>query len=118
MADEVLSDERAKGIRRLLYVILAFTVVLVLLAVPLLLGDYEVYGVIVVVVAVVLAGSSGLALRAIRDRAANARRLSVVTGVLLVVLSVPLMPIWVGLLTVVGGIGLLVVVLAPEREDA
>ena len=114
---EPISDDRARGIRRLLLVTLAFAVVLVLLAVPLLLGSYQVYAVIVLGVAAVLGGLGLLTLRAVRDRAPGARRLSILTGVLMVVLSVPLMPIWVGLLTVVAGIGLLVVTLAPEREE-
>ena len=116
MADETISADRARSIRRLLYVVLAFAVVLVVIAIPLLLGDYERYGTIVLVVAVVLGGTGGLALRAIRAGAANARRLVLTTGVLTVVLSVPLIPIWLGLLTVIAGIGLLVVTLAPERE--
>ena len=117
MAEELLSEDRATGIRRLLIVTLALVAVLVLLSVPLLLGDYVIYGGIVLVSAAVLGVAGYLALRAVQDRQPEARRLSIVTGVLLCVLSVPLMPIWVGLITVVAGIGLLVVVFAPEREE-
>ena len=114
--DPTLSADRARSIGRLLYVVLAFAVVLVVIAIALLLGDYERYGVIVLVIAVVLGGLGGLSLRAVRAGAANARRLVIATGVVTVVLSVPLVPIWLGLLTVITGIGLLVVTLAPERE--
>lgn len=116
MADELLSDDRATGIRRLLLVDLVLAAILVLLSVPLLFGDYEVYGGIVLGVAVVLGVAGTLALRAVQDRRPQARRLSLVTGGLLCLLSIPLMPIWIGLITVVAGIGLLVVVLAPERD--
>ena len=111
-----ISDERAKGIGRLLYVVLGFAVVLLLLALPLIFGDYVEYGVIVLGVAVVLGVLGGLALRSVRGRTDPARRLCIVTGVATIVLSVPLIPIWIGLLTAVTGVGLLVVTLAPERE--
>jgi hypothetical protein len=108
---------RLKPLGRLLVVAIALGAVLALLSLPLILGDYERYGVIVAVVGVVLLGSGGLAVRAIRARDASARKLAIITGVLQIVLSLPLMPIWIGLLTVISGIGLLVVVFAPEREE-
>lgn len=116
MAGETLSDDRARSIRRLLLVDLVFAVVLVLLAIPLVVGDYARYGAIVLGIAVVLGALGYLALRAVREQQPRARRLSIITGILLVVLSIPLMPIWIGLLTVVAGIGLLVTVFAPERD--
>jgi hypothetical protein len=54
-------------------------------------------------------------MRALSDRSPSARRACILTGVLLLLLSVPLVPIWIGLLTAVTGIGVLVVVLAPEH---
>ena len=116
MSTEFLTDDRATGIRRLLYVTLGFAVLLVLLALPLVLGDYQRYGLIVALIGVVLGASAGLALRAVLRRADSAKRLCVLTGALTILLSVPLIPIWIGLLTVVTGIGTLVVVLAPERD--
>lgn len=116
MSEQILSEDRAKGIRRLLYVILAITVVLLLLGLPLVFGSYVRYGIIVIAVAVVLGVLSGLALQAVRAGTEKARPLSIVTGVATLVLSVPLIPIWIGLLTAVTGIGLLVVTVAPERE--
>ncbi|WP_395659598.1 hypothetical protein [Nocardioides sp.] len=113
---EAISDERARGIGRLLAVTLAFAVVLAVIGAALALGEYRVYGLIVVGIAVVLGVLGGLTLRATRAREGTARRLSIATGVAMVVLSVPLMPIWIGLLTVVAGIGLLVVTVAPERD--
>ena len=114
--EEFLTDARAKGIRRLLYVVLGFAAVLVFLGLPLVFGSYLRYGVIVLAIAVVLSVVGGLALQATRTGAETAKRLTVITGVLTIVLSVPLIPIWIGLLTAVTGIGLLVVTVAPERE--
>jgi hypothetical protein len=114
--EEFLTPERAKGIRRLLYVVLGFAVVLVVLGLPLVFGSYLRYGVIVLAVAVVLAVLGGLALQATRTGAATAKRLCVITGVATLVLSVPLVPIWIGLLTAVTGIGLLVVTVSPDKE--
>jgi hypothetical protein len=114
--EEFLTDDRVKGVRRLLYVTLGFAVVLVLLALPLLFGSYVRYGLIVLLIAGILATVSGLALRAVAQRADSAKRLIILTGVVTILLSVPLIPIWMGLLTAITGIGTLVVVLAPERE--
>ena len=118
MSDVEVSDERAKGIRRLLYVVLGFAVVLLLLSLPLIFGDYVQYGVIVLAIAVVLGVLGWLAFRAVRARTGPARRLCLLTGVATIVLSVPLIPIWIGLLTAITGVGLLVVLLAPEREPS
>jgi hypothetical protein len=102
---------------RLLLVVLVLAVVCLLIALPLLLGGYGRYGAIVVGVAVVLGALAGVSLRLVRRREPAARRLSMVTGVATVVLSVPLMPVWVGLLTAVAGIGVMVVTVAPERTE-
>ncbi|GAA4753784.1 hypothetical protein GCM10023350_43870 [Nocardioides endophyticus] len=114
--EEFLTADRAKSIRRLLYVVLGFAAVLVFLGLPLVFGSYLRYGVIVLCIALVLSVVGGLALQATRTGAETAKRLCIVTGVLTLVLSVPLIPIWIGLLTAVTGIGLLVVTVAPDRE--
>jgi hypothetical protein len=113
---EEISADRARGIRVLVIVTLGFALVLLVLAILFLLHGSGAYGAIVLAIAVVLGALGLLTLRAVRDRAPQARRLAITTGVLLVVLSIPLMPILVGMLTVLAGIGLLVVVLAPERH--
>ena len=116
MADVVISEEKAKGIRRLLLVTLGFAAILVLCAALLLGNDYGRYALVVVLVAAALGGSAWVSMRALGEQRHHARRACIVTGVLLVVLSVPLIPIWIGLLTAVTGIGVLVVVLAPEHD--
>ena len=114
----LISEERAKGIRRLLYVGLGFTVLVALSGVLLLVNDFGRYGVVVLVVAAALGGSGYVGIRALRDDLTTSRRVCILVGVLFMVLSVPLIPIWIGLLTGLTGIGLLIVVLAPEHEDA
>ena len=116
MTELVLTEDSARGVRRLLMVNLGFAAVLVALAMPLVAGSYRVYGTILLGIAVVLGVVGYLALRAVRERRPVARQLCIMTGILLLVLSVPLMPIWIGLLTVVTGIGLLFVTLSAERE--
>lgn len=113
--DPTISDDRARSMGRLLLVVLVLAVVCLPIALPLLVGGYARYGAIVVAVAVVLGALAGVSLRLVRDRRPLARRLSIVTGVVTVVLSVPLMPVWIGLLTAVAGIGVMVVTVAPER---
>jgi len=115
MPDEFLTPGRVKPLGRLLAITVAFGVVLVLMSLPQLFGDFERYGAIVLGIGVVFAALGGLALRAVRAHDDRARLLAIVTGVLLVVCSVPLVVIWVGLLTAITGVGLLVIAFAPER---
>jgi hypothetical protein len=116
ITEEPISADRARGMTRMLYLTLGVGVALVLLGLGLVAKSNPVYGAIVVGIAVVVGACGVLALRMLQTGAPPARRWSIATGVLLVVLSVPLIPIWVGLLTAVFGIGLLVVVVAPEKE--
>ena len=112
------TEARAKAVGRLLIAVLVLAGVLVVLGVPLVLGDYRVYGSVVLAIAVVLAVLGWLSLRAARERRPVAHRLSIMTGVATIVLSIPLIPIWIGMITVIAGIGVLVMVVAPERDDA
>jgi hypothetical protein len=117
MAEAVLiSAERAKGIRRLVLVGLGLAGVVAVSGVLLVANDYGRYGLVVLVVAAALGGSGYVALRALRDLPPTARRSCILAGVLFLVLSLPLVPIWIGLLTAITGVGMLVVVLAPEHE--
>lgn len=118
MSTEFLTPGRVKPLGRLLVVAVVLGALLVLASLPLIFGSYLQYGVLVLVVGVVIGVSGGLAVSAVRARRDSARRLSILTGVLLTVLSVLLIPIWIGMLTVVAGIGILVVTFAREREDA
>lgn len=116
MVDEFLTADRAKTLTRLLYVELAFALVVALLALPGILGEFEKYVVTLLVIAVVLGAVGGAALHAVRTRRGSARRLCIATAVVLILASLPLVAILVGLLTAVLGVGILVVTFAPERE--
>ena len=116
MVEEFLTPDRAKTLTRLLYVELAFALVVLGLALPGIVGDFEKYVITLTVIAVLLGGVGGAALQAIRHRRDSARKLCIATGVVLLVTSFPLVVILVGLLTAVLGIGILVVTFAPERE--
>lgn len=118
MTVPVLSESRARALRRLMLLTVAFGVVLVVGAVPLAVNDYAVYAAVVGVVGLVYIGSAALTLRSLPARDVGARRLGILTGVLLLLLSVPLITIWVGLLTAVAGVGVLFVLSAPDREGA
>jgi hypothetical protein len=114
---EFLSDDRAKVLRRLLYAVLALAGLLVLLGLLFLGGGDASGGTVVLAIAAVDGLLAGASLRAVVTRAPSARRLVIVTGIVVVLLSVLIVGILVGLLTVIAGIGLLVITFAPERES-
>jgi len=113
---EFLTETRAKSLRRLLLVVLVFGALSVVASVPLIAGDYVRYGVIVLCLGVCLAASAWLARRAVLAGSPSARRLSLLTGVLTLLFSVPLIGLfYLGLLTAITGVGLLFVTLSQER---
>jgi hypothetical protein len=114
---EPLSADRARSMGRLLVVDVVLAVVLLIVSLVLLATGAGRYGGIVLGIAVVLEVLGMVSLRLTRRRSPAARRLAIITGVAMLVLSVPLVEILVGLLTAVAGIGLLVVTVAPERDD-
>jgi FtsH-binding integral membrane protein len=117
VSDEI-SEDRARTLRRLLSVVLGLSGLLVLVALLYLLGDQVKGGTTILVIAALFGGLSGLSLRAVARRAPSAHRLVVATSVVLIVFSVLLVGIFIGLLTVIVGIGLLAVLYAPEREES
>ena len=116
MVEEFLTPGRAKTLTRLLWVALGFAVVVALLALPGIIGEFEKYVVTLLVIAALMGGVSGAALRAVRARSDSAKRLCIATGVTLLVTSLPLVAILIGMLTAVLGVGVLVVTVAPERD--
>ena len=113
---EFLTAGRVKTLTRLLYIALALAALTALLALPGLVGDFQRYGVTLLVVAVLIGGVSFAALQAIRSRSDAAKRLCIATGIVLVIGSVPLVAVLVGLLTAVLGVGVVVVSVAPEKD--
>lgn len=120
MADgpDFLTDDRTKVLRRLLVVVLALAAVLVLLGLVFVgTGDHD-GGSVVIGIGAVYALLAGLAVRAVGTRSPLARRLVIATGIVVIVLSVLIVGILVGLLTVIAGVGLLVVTFAPDRDPS
>lgn len=116
MSEEFLSPGRIPSIQKLLYVVLGLSAVLLVIALILAFGSDETGGVVVLVIAAVYGLMAWLSLRAIKERSPSARRTIVLTAAVVIVLSVLLVGILIGLLTVIAGVGLLIVTFAPERE--
>ena len=96
-------------------VVLGLAAIVGLLGILLLVKQFLAYGGLVLGIAIVLGVLGFLSLQAIQERRPGAQKLTFRTGLAMCVLSVPLIPIGIGLITVVAGIGLLVVLIAPER---
>jgi hypothetical protein len=116
MSEEFLSPSRVPVLEKVLYAVLGLAALLAVVALVLVVGDDEAGGVVALVIAAVYGALAWLSLRAIRERSPSARRTVVLTAVVVIVLSVLLVKILVGLLTVITGVGLLMVTFAPERE--
>lgn len=118
MDEEFLSPGRVPMLRRLLFVVLGLAGLLVVVAVILVGGGDDVGAMVTLGIAATYGWLSWLSLQAIRNKSTSARRIILLTAVVVIVLSVLLVQIMVGLLTVIAGVGLLMVVFAPERESA
>lgn len=116
--ETVLSDDRARGLRRLLLAVAGLAGLLVLVAVVTAIAGAGRSAVVVGVIGVVLLASSGLTLRALVDRGPLAKRGCIVTAILLIVGAVPLVAVFVGLLMALAGVLLLFLLYAPERDSA
>ncbi len=116
MSEEFLSPGRVPTLQKLLVAVLAAAAVLVVVALVLVAGSDGAGGVVTLVIAAIYGLLGWLSLRAVRERSESARRTIVLTAVAVIVLSVLLVKILLGLLTVILGVGLLMVTFAPERE--
>ena len=117
MSETVLSETRATGLRGLLIATCVVVGVLVVIGALLASNGYGRYSLVVLGSAVLLGSSAGFTLWALPRRGNAARRGCIVTAVLLILVSLPLVSVVIGIVTVVGGIGLLVVLFAPEQVD-
>src|SRR4051812_37798980 len=113
---ELISDDRAKGIKRLLWVALACGTIVAVFAVLAAVGDNAPYAIILAVVAAVLFVSSGFTLRALPGRDLRARRGAIFTGVMMLLLGLPAVQIWIGLAMAIGGVGLIFVTISKEPQ--
>jgi membrane associated rhomboid family serine protease len=113
---ELISPERAKGIKRLLWVALACGIMAAVFSVLAAGGGNTPYAITLAVVAALLIASSGFTLRVLPERDVRARRGALTTGVLMLLLALPAVQIWIGLIMAVGGVGMIFVVLSKETE--
>ena len=113
----VYSEDRVRRLRMVLWIVVVIGGLVAVLAVlTIAAGDHPEAGVVAVVVAGVLLGSSGTALRVLPDRERPAKIASVVTGVLCAVCGVLSGSVAAFLLIVVG-LGLLLLALLPDVPE-
>lgn len=116
MTDEFLTASRTKSLRRLLLAIVVLAALLLPLAVLLILDSNVQGGIVLAGIAAVVGVSAWLARTAVVTGAPNARRLCILTAVVTMVFSLPLVQLLVGLLMVVAAIALFFVVFAGDRK--
>jgi drug/metabolite transporter (DMT)-like permease len=113
----VYSEDRVRRLRTVLWIVVAIGVFVALLAVLTITdGEHRGAGVVAVVVAGLLLGSSGTALRLLPDAERPARTATVVTGALCLVSGV-LSGSWVAFLLLLMGLGLIFLALIPDEPQ-
>jgi hypothetical protein len=118
MPDPVLSAARSRAIRRLLWVVVVLGVVLLAASALVLDAGRERYAVTVLVDGVVVLLAATVALRLLAAGARAARAVAIATGVLLLLLAVPVAQIWIGIVMAITAVGLLFVIFAAEQDPA
>ena len=113
----VYSEDRVRRLRMVLWIVFAIGVFVAVLAVlTFAAGGHRNAGVAAVVVAGLLLGSSGTALRLLPDAARPAKIAAVATGVLCVVSGV-VSGSWVAFLLLLVGLGLIFLALIPDVPE-
>jgi hypothetical protein len=113
----VYSEDRVRRLRMVLWIVFAIGVFVAVLAVlTFAAGGHRNAGVAAVVVAGLLLGSSGTALRLLPDAARSAKIAAVATGVLCIVSGV-LSGSWVAFLLLLVGLGLIFLALIPDVPE-
>ena len=113
----VYSEDRIRRLRMVLWIVLAIGVFVALLGVlTVAAGDHRNAGVVALVVAALLLGSSGAALRLLPDAERPAKVAAVVTGVLCMVPGV-LSGSWVAFLLLLIGLGVIFLALIPDEPE-
>jgi len=112
----VYSEDRVVRLRWVLAVVIAIAVLAAVLAVFILIdGDHLAAGIFAMVVAGLLLGAGGTALRLLPDGGRPAKIASVVTGVLCLVSGIGLAGTWLAFLLPLMGLGLLFLALLPDE---
>src|SRR3954452_17991297 len=115
----VYSSDRVARVRLVLASVHALAGVVALLAAFILAsGDDRAAGVFALVVAVLLLGAGGSALRLLGDAGRGAKIATVTTGVLCVLSGLLLAGTWLAFLLPLVGLGLLFLALLPDEVDA
>lgn len=109
---------RVKALRRVLLVDVVLAALMVPLSVLFFVDGPAKGGVMLLVIALVIGASAWFARRAVIGGADTARRLTVMTALLTIIFSLPLIYLLIGFLTVVVGVGLLFLAYSAEREAA
>ena len=116
----VYSEDRVGRLRLVLAVVVAIGVLAAVLAAFILAdGEHRAAGVFAMVVAGLLLGAAGTALRLLPEAGRPAKIASVVTGVLCLLSGIGLAGTWLAFLLPLMGLGLLFLALLPDDvEDA
>ena len=113
----VYSDDRVRRLRMVLWIVVAVGGLVALLAVLTLTAtDNRAAGVVALVIAGLLLGSSGTALRLLPEAERPAKVATVVTGVLCIVCGV-VSGSWVAFLLLLMGLGLIFLALLPDEPE-
>ncbi|QIG43694.1 hypothetical protein G5V58_13820 [Nocardioides anomalus] len=115
----VYSLDRVRRLRLVLLIVAALAVVIAVLAAFILArGDNRSAGAVAVVVAGLLLGATGAALRLLPDRGRPAKIATVVTAVVCVLSGVGLAGTWLAFLLPLLGLGLLFLALIADEPEA
>src|SRR4051794_27246790 len=114
----VYSEDRVSRLRMVLGIVLAIGVLTAVFAAFILAsGDHRAAGAVAMVVAGLLLGSSGAALRLLPDRGRPAKAPTVGTGVLCLLSGLALAGSWLAFVLPLIGLGLLFLALIPDEVD-
>jgi drug/metabolite transporter (DMT)-like permease len=115
----VYSPDRVNRLRMVLAVVVAIGVLIAVFAAFIVVdGEHRGAGVFAMVVAGLLLGASGTALRLLPDAERPAKIASVVTGALCLVCGIGLAGTWLAFLLPLIGVGLLFLALLPDEPGA
>ena len=115
----VYSQDRVNRLRMVLWVVMAIAgLTAVLAAFILATGDHRAAGVLAMVVAGLLLGAGGSALKLLGDAERPAKIATVVTGVLCLLSGLALAGSWLAFLLPLVGLGLLFLALISDEVDA
>jgi drug/metabolite transporter (DMT)-like permease len=114
----VYSPDRVTRLRLVLAIVVAIGVLVAVFAAFIVVdGDHRGAGVFAMVVAGMLLGTSGTALKLLPDAERPAKIASVVTGVLCFVAGIGLAGTWLAFLLPLIGVGLLFLALLPDEPE-